>query len=122
MGVVDHASASRIADAATLMLDAARELAKKGPGYVPGTTNEKATLALAVQALIVADHFPHSGPVFGPMPEGYTDRWIGVATGLGAAIGTVSDRTAPNLALILAVKAMGSGADMAAAAMKKAHP
>jgi len=122
MSALDHATAARVADAATLLLDTAREVVTSSPAYQPGTTSTKQVLALAVQAIIAGDHFPSSGPGPTAIPEGYVDRWEGAATGLGAAIGLLANDEARALTILAAFEAINLGAAYSAAAAKKAKP
>ena len=122
MSALDHATAARVADAATLLLDTAREVVTSSPTYQPGASSTKQVLALAVQAIIAGDHFPSSGPGPTAIPEGYVDRWDGAATGLGAAIGLLTNDEARVLTILAACEAINLGAAYSAAAVKKARP
>jgi len=90
--IVDHGTTNRLAEAALLLLDAAREAAKDAPDYRPGKPNVGPTLALAVQSLIIADHLPPGGASLDshPMPPEFIHRWRGVAAGLGVSIGALN--------------------------------
>jgi hypothetical protein len=114
MKIVDRETTARLADAATLLLDAAREATKHSASYRPGQPNTKDTLALAVQALLFADHYPHNGPTLGALPAGFHDRWLGAAAGLGASIGMVKDRNYQLVALMSATNDMAEAAHQAA--------
>jgi len=122
MSALDHATAARLADAATLLLDTAREVVTSNPTYKPGTASTKQVLALAVQAIIAGDHFPSSGPGPHALPEGYVDRWEGAARGLGAAIGLLANEEARVLTILAACEAITIGAAYSAATVKKARP
>lgn len=90
VAVVEQTAANRINDYALQLLDACREAAKDGPDYVPGDPNIVATLSLAVQGLVQADHWPGSkdgSPV--KVPPDFTRRLLGVADGLGVSIGGI---------------------------------
>nr|WP_315025202.1 hypothetical protein [Brevundimonas diminuta] len=106
---VDHQTTNRVTDAALFLLDAAREASKTTPDYRPGSPNVASTLAMAVQALIIADHMPVEGassePV--PMPEEFFHRWSGVAAGLGVSIALVSNPVAQIAALTMCASVMG---------------
>lgn len=121
MSALDHATAARLADAATLLLDTAREIVTSSPTYQPGTASTKQVLALAVQAIIAGDHFPSSGPGPHDLPEGYVDRWEGAARGL-AAIGLLANEEARVLTILAACEAITLGAAYSAATVKKARP
>ncbi|EGF94675.1 Uncharacterised protein [Brevundimonas diminuta] len=122
MSVLDHATAARLADAATLLLDTAREVVTASPNYRAGTESTKQVLALAVQAVIAGDHFPSSGPVLSDLPDGYVDRWEGAARGLGAAIGNLTNERVRTLTLLAVCDAVALGAAFSAAATKSARP
>ncbi len=78
----------RLLDAATLLLDAAREAAKESPSYQVGKPNELPALALATQALFLADFgAAHYGKDLPVDPLRALDRLRGIAAGLGASVG-----------------------------------
>ncbi|WP_433942189.1 hypothetical protein [Brevundimonas diminuta] len=107
--IVDRQTTNRVTDAALVLLDAAREAIKDAPDYRPGDPNAAATLAMAVQALIIADHMPAGGassePL--PMPKEFAHRWRGVAAGLGVSIAMVNNPVAQMLALTMCASEMG---------------
>lgn len=117
---LDHATALRLADAATLLLDTARDFVANSPRHGTGPDRTKEMLALAVQALIVGDHLPNNNPGIDTLPEGYTDRWEGVALGLGAAIGLVTDPGMQLASLMVMTDCMARGAKISAAAVRRA--
>lgn len=107
---VDHQTTNRVTDAALVLLDAAREATKASSDYRPGNPNVAATLAMAVQALIIADHMPAGGASSErlPMPEEFAQRWRGVAAGLlGVSIAMVNNPVAQMLALTMCASEMG---------------
>jgi hypothetical protein len=106
---VDHQTTNRVTDAALVLLDAAREAAKTTPDYRPGSPNVASTLAMAVQALIIADHMPVQGASSErhPMPEEFIHRWRGVAAGLGISIAMVNNPVAQIGALTMCASEMG---------------
>ncbi|WP_312203888.1 hypothetical protein [Brevundimonas sp.] len=106
---VDHQTTNRVTDAALVLLDAAREAAKASPDYRPGSPNVANTLAMAVQALIIADHMPVEGASSepSPMPDEFVHRWRGVAAGLGVSISLISNRATQIAALTMCASEMG---------------
>ena len=70
MSIVTQPAADRLAEAALILLDASREVAKESPTYKAGDENLEATLSLAVQALVMADHWHMAGKVSS------TDGWV----------------------------------------------
>ncbi|MBK1975500.1 hypothetical protein JIX58_07050 [Brevundimonas diminuta] len=107
--IVQPETTNRVTDAALVLLDAAREAIKEAPDYRPGDPNASATLAMAVQALIIADHMPAGGASSErhPMPKEFAQRWRGVAAGLGVSIAMVNNPAAQVLALTMCASEMG---------------
>lgn len=107
--IVQPETTNRVTDAALVLLDAAREAIKEAPDYRPGDPNACATLAMAVQALIIADHMPAGGASSErhPMPKEFAQRWRGVAAGLGVSIAMVNNPAAQVLALTMCASEMG---------------
>lgn len=107
--IADPQTTNRVTDAALVLLDAAREASKEAPDYRPGDPNASTTLAMAVQALIIADHMPAGGASSErlPVPPEFAHRWRGVAAGLGISIGLVSDPVAQMLVLNMCASEMG---------------
>ncbi len=106
--IVDHQTTNRVTDAALVLLDAAREAIKEAPNYRPGNPNATATLAMAVQTLIIADHMPAGGASSErhPMPKEFAQRWRGVAAGLGVSIAMVNNPVAQMHALTMCASEM----------------
>ncbi|MCZ4109226.1 hypothetical protein O3U67_14110 [Brevundimonas diminuta] len=106
---VDHQTTNRVTDAALVLLDAAREATKATSDYRPDSPNTASTLAIAVQALIIADHMPVEGASSQPhpMPEEFFHRWRGVAAGLGVSIAMVNNPAAQIAALTMCASEMG---------------
>lgn len=112
MAILSKTASDRLADAALLLLDAARETAKESPSYKPGTLNSKEVLALATQAILTADNWNHAGGDKVKLPEGYTDRWVGVAIGLGANVGLLDNAKTRLIALLAISASLQHGAEI----------
>ena len=115
---VEHATSNRLAEAALLLLDAAREAAKEAPDYLHGKPNVATTLALAVQSLIIADHLPAGGASDEqhPVPQEFIHRWRGVAAGLGVSIGVLNNPPLMAFTVAMCASAMGNAAQESSAA------
>lgn len=113
---VDHQTTNRVTDAALVLLDAAREATKATSDYRPGSPNVASTLAMAVQALIIADHMPADGASSErfPMPDEFIHRWRGVAAGLGVSIAIVNNPVVQIAALTMCASEMGKQMNLSA--------
>lgn len=110
MSIVTKSASDRLADAALILLDAAREAAKESPTYKPGEANLEGTLSLATQALIMGDHWHLAGQPGVKVPAGFQHRWMGVAHGLGVTIGLVNNAPVRTLVILAAAQTIERGA------------
>ena len=120
MSIVTQPAADRLAEAALLLLDAAREVAKESPTYRTGEPNLEATLSLSAQALIMADHWHMAGQTGIKIPKGFQERWMGVAHGLGVTIGLVNNPSVQTIAMMAAAQTIHKGVAVGAATLKGA--
>jgi len=118
MSIVTRSASDRLADAALILLDAAREAAKESPSYKPGETNLEGTLSLATQALVMGDHWHLAGEPGVKVPAGFQHRWMGVAHGLGVTIGLVDNSSVRTLVVLAAAQSIEKGVAVAVSTVR----
>ena len=96
MHFVDLETSRRVQDAALLLLDACREAAKKSPAYKPTENNIDDVVSLAVQSLLMSDHWNGGDDRKASInSEEAVLRIKGMSEGLGMSVGSL-----PNLAFL----------------------
>ncbi|PZU74108.1 MAG: hypothetical protein DI531_08020 [Brevundimonas sp.] len=90
MRFVDLEGSRRVQDAALHLLDTCREVAKQSPSYTAGESNIDEVVSLAVQSLLMADHWSgREDRVAAIKPSEATLRIKGMAEALGLSIGSL---------------------------------
>lgn len=101
MQTLDKDSALRLADAATVLLDAAREASQREASTAGRKATEKEVLALAAQVLFFADFdLRDYGKPSAIDNQRALDRLEGMALGMGASLGMTAN---PLLGVLYAV-------------------
>ncbi|MGQ3044579.1 MAG: hypothetical protein ACT6R7_02645 [Brevundimonas aurantiaca] len=97
MRFVDLETSRRVQDAALHLLDACREAAKQSPAYKSGENNIDEVVSLAVQSLLMSDHWSgREDRVASIKPSEAALRIKGMSEGLGMSIGSL-----PGLSFVL---------------------
>lgn len=90
MHFVDLDTSRRVQDAALLLLDACREAAKKSPAYKPSKNNIDDVVSIAVQSLLMSDHWNGGEDRKANIDsEEAVLRIKGMSEGLGMSIGSL---------------------------------
>lgn len=108
-----NATADRLADAALLLLDAARAaIAEQAAAGSPSMDLTANVTAIAVQAVVLADHWPARGldsAGVGINPVILVDTIRGAGVGLGMVLANVPDRSVQGSLAVLLGSALGEG-------------